>query len=310
MKNRKQNYAILIGLFIFLLLNTGISIFIYQQNNDTKASVQTDSRFIKLQSIMQKQFETANRYFVGNNAVVDSLKNYIENNIVLMLHLDKYSCISCIDNAIADLLSFKDSIDSQNVLIIFSTESVRDAILLKNKIQNKFKILCIRDGDINLEGISENLPIYFCLIDNQLKPFNIYFYATEFAGLNKKYLSIVYQRFFKKEVIEKVLDTNLTTVETEQTEIEFQDLKVGTTSEAIFVLKNTGTKPLVIQMVDASCGCTVPEWEKQPIGAGKSTEIKVKITPEKSEYFNKTVTVHCNTEKGQVMFSIRGTVDE
>jgi hypothetical protein len=116
---------------------------------------------------------------------------------------------------------------------------------------------------------------------------------------------------YKKIITGKVSEkAPVTTIEAEQTEIELKDLKVGKTSEAIFVLKNTGTKPLVIQMVDASCGCTVPEWEKQPVGAGKSTKIKVKITPEKKEYFNKTVTVHCNTEKGKIMFSIRGTVEE
>jgi hypothetical protein len=101
----------------------------------------------------------------------------------------------------------------------------------------------------------------------------------------------------------------VTSVSVEYTEIEIKDLQEGKTSETAFTLKNIGTQPLVIQRVDASCGCTVPEWEKRPIGAGKSTEIKVKITPEKKEYFNKTVTVHCNTEKGKIMFSIRGTVD-
>jgi hypothetical protein len=117
----------------------------------------------------------------------------------------------------------------------------------------------------------------------------------------------LYKQIITGQISEKA---PVTTVKAEQTEIELQDLKAGKTSEAVFVLKNTGTKPLVIQMVDASCGCTVPEWEKQPIGAGKSTEIKVKITPEKSEYFDKTVTVHCNTEEGKIMFSIRGTVNE
>jgi hypothetical protein len=48
---------------------------------------------------------------------------------------------------------------------------------------------------------------------------------------------------------------------------------------------------------------------KQPITLGNSTEIKVKITPEKGEYFNKTVTVHCNTEEGQILLKISGMVE-
>jgi hypothetical protein len=116
---------------------------------------------------------------------------------------------------------------------------------------------------------------------------------------------------YKKIITGKVSDkAPTTTVEASQTEIELKNLKAGKTSEAVFVLKNTGTKPLVIQMVDASCGCTVPEWEKQPIGAGKSTEIRVKITPGSTKYFNKTVTVHCNTEENRITVHIRGTVNE
>ncbi|MDR2424584.1 MAG: DUF1573 domain-containing protein [Prevotellaceae bacterium] len=43
---------------------------------------------------------------------------------------------------------------------------------------------------------------------------------------------------------------------------------------------------------------------------GKTTEIKVKITPEKREYFHKTVTVHCNTEGGRIVLNIKGSVEK
>ena len=102
----------------------------------------------------------------------------------------------------------------------------------------------------------------------------------------------------------------LTTVEAESIEIELKDLQVGKTSEAVFRLTNTGSNPLTIMRVETSCGCTVPEWEKQPVAAGKTTEIKVKITPEKQEFFHKTVTVHCNTEKGRIVLYIKGSVDK
>jgi hypothetical protein len=87
----------------------------------------------------------------------------------------------------------------------------------------------------------------------------------------------LYKQTMTGEVAAKL---HVTSVEPQQTEIEIKDFQLGKTSETVFVLKNTGAQPLVIQMVNASCGCTMPEWEKQPIAPGKSTEIKVKITPE------------------------------
>jgi hypothetical protein len=115
----------------------------------------------------------------------------------------------------------------------------------------------------------------------------------------------LYKKIITGEISDKL---PVTTVESERIEIELTDLQIGKTSEAIFVLKNTGTQPLVIQQVNSSCGCTVPNWEKQPVKAGKSTKIKVQITPQEKEYFNKTITVHCNTEKGQISFIVKGAV--
>jgi hypothetical protein len=308
--NKRLNYIILIGFAVFLAVNTGISFFIYNQNKQqpTSEQIPQNSRVIKLQSIMQKQFEIENRTLVINALLTDSLKKYNRDNTVLILYLDKYSCSLCVDNAIADLLSFKDSIDSQNILIILSTENKKDAILLKNKIRNQFNILSVKEEDIKYEGISDNLPIHFFIVDNSLKSFCVYFYAPEFPGLNKSYLNTVYQRFFKKEIGEQISNKpHVTIVEPEQTDIELKDLHIGKTSEAVFSLKNTGTQPLVIQAVNASCGCTIPEWDKQPVTTGKSAQIKVRITPEEKGRFNKTVTVHCNTKEGQILLKINGT---
>jgi hypothetical protein len=312
MNNKKLNGTVIFGFVVLLLVNALISLLIYNQNRQpvTGKQIPVNSGANKLQSIMQKQFETANRSLNINDSLLDSFRNYTGNGTVLVLYIDQYSCSSCVDNAIADLLSFKDSIGIQNILIILSTKNKKDAALMKNKTGNQFKILPVREKDINFEGISENLPVHFYVIDNRLMPFCIYFYAPEFPQLNTQYLNIVYNRFFKKENAEKIPNKSpATTVEPEQAEIELKDMRTGKTSEAVFRLKNTGTLPLLIQTVDASCGCTVPEWEKQPVKAGESAEIKVQITPEEKGYFNKTVTVHCNTGQGQVLLRINGTVN-
>jgi hypothetical protein len=159
----------------------------------------------------------------------------------------------------------------------------------------------VKDSLNQLNKLPVN-PIFQCfLLDKDNKVLAIGNPANNFKVWE------LYKQIISGEISDK---PPITTVESEQSEIELKDLQTGKTSEATFTLKNTGTQPLIIQMVNASCGCTVPEWEKQPIAAGKSTEIKVKITPEKSEYFNKTVTVHCNTEEGQILLKVTGMVNE
>jgi hypothetical protein len=105
-------------------------------------------------------------------------------------------------------------------------------------------------------------------------------------------------------------DIPYTTVEVEQVEIELQDTKIHETTTGVFILKNTGDVPLVIKDISASCGCTVPEWDKKPVKPGDKTEIKVKVTPDGAGYFRKTVTLFCNTEKGSVLLTVKSTVKE
>jgi hypothetical protein len=207
MSRKKQVYTILTGIIACLLLNIIISLLIYKRNSNNNANtqMQTDFKTIKLQSLMQAQLEVENKSLIVNNVISDSLMNYIGNDTILILYLDQYSCGICIDNAIADLLSYKDSIDPKNVLIIFSAENNRDVILLRNKIKNSFNILPIKERDMNFEGISKNMPIHFFVIDRNLEPFCIYFYAPEFSELNKKYLNIVHQRFLKMKSCKKYL---------------------------------------------------------------------------------------------------------
>jgi hypothetical protein len=189
-----------------------------------------------------------------------------------------------------------------NYLFYFHPKTEKELLLLLKYEQFDYPVYIDKNDDINkLNHFSDN-PMFQCfLLDKDNKVL-----AAGNPANNIKIWEL-YKQIINGEISDK---PSVTVVEPEQIEIELKDLRTGKTSEAVFKLKNTGTQPLIIQTVNASCGCTVPEWEKQPVAAGKSTEIKVKITPEKGEYFNKTLTVHCNTEEGQILLKVKGTVKE
>ncbi len=100
------------------------------------------------------------------------------------------------------------------------------------------------------------------------------------------------------------------TIEFEEVSYDFGDIqeKGGRVSH-IFTYKNTGTTPLIINNVQASCGCTTPEWTRKPVKAGEKGEIKVTYDPiNRPGQFNKTITVNANTEKPTTMLRISGNV--
>jgi len=77
----------------------------------------------------------------------------------------------------------------------------------------------------------------------------------------------------------------------------------------VFNFTNHGNAPLVINKVQASCGCTTPTWTKEPVEAGKKGAITVTYnTSGKSGLFTKTITVYSNDSVPQDVLIIKGEV--
>ena len=61
-----------------------------------------------------------------------------------------------------------------------------------------------------------------------------------------------------------------------------------------FTIQNIGQEPLMLENVQASCGCTTPEWSRDPIAPGAEATIKVGYNAYAEGHFNKTVTISYN----------------
>jgi hypothetical protein len=158
------------------------------------------------------------------------------------------------------------------------------------------------DGNLSVLNKFPNDPRFQCfLLNEDNKILSMGNPATNFRVWE------VYKQIIDGYAREKM---PYTLVEAENSVCNIDGMKVGKTSEAVFVLKNTGKKPLVIQHVDAACGCTKPVWEKLPVPVGKSAFIKVTITPDKMEVFNKTLSVTSNNKQGNIILYIKGIVNE
>jgi hypothetical protein len=75
-----------------------------------------------------------------------------------------------------------------------------------------------------------------------------------------------------------------------------------------FEFKNTGKKPLLLSDVHATCGCTTPEWPKDPIKKGEKAVITVKYNTKIVGSFTKNVFVTSNAKTAKVTLTIKGTV--
>ena len=101
----------------------------------------------------------------------------------------------------------------------------------------------------------------------------------------------------------------LPVMEFSNTDHDFGTITEGDVVEYTYAFKNTGAAPLIIQSAQGSCGCTVPDWTKEPIPVGATGFVKAKFDSNgKPNIQNKTVTVTANTWPKQTVLRFKAMV--
>jgi hypothetical protein len=91
---------------------------------------------------------------------------------------------------------------------------------------------------------------------------------------------------------------------------DFGKVEEGVQATHTFEFTNTGTAPVVISNAQASCGCTTPDWTKEPVMPGKTGKVTASFNSQgRPGNFSKTVTVISNSETPQIVLSIKGEVN-
>lgn len=91
---------------------------------------------------------------------------------------------------------------------------------------------------------------------------------------------------------------------------DFGTINEGVQATYEFTFENVGDEPLVITQVRPSCGCTTPEWSKEPIQPGDEGVIKAIYNSKgRPGRFHKSITVYTNEpESNTKVIFIKGEV--
>lgn len=117
---------------------------------------------------------------------------------------------------------------------------------------------------------------------------------------------------FQKEEEKRLKEEaeNMTTLSFDKMLHNYGDVLPDSDNETYFLVKNTGKKPLIIEKVEASCGCTTPEKPEHPILPGKTDKLKVSFHPKPGQEgdIEKKVTVTANTTPRLTVLTIKAFV--
>jgi hypothetical protein len=95
----------------------------------------------------------------------------------------------------------------------------------------------------------------------------------------------------------------------DKTTHDFGNVAQGDTVSHTFRFRNTGNQPLVISNVLTTCGCTVPDWPKEPIAPNQTGQIEVLFDSKgRSGRQNKVVTIISNAVNPQTRISVRTNI--
>lgn len=122
------------------------------------------------------------------------------------------------------------------------------------------------------------------------------------SKIKKENLEIAKERDYK-------MTEGASVISFSKTEHDFGTINEGDKVETTFDFKNTGKSALIITNARSTCGCTIPEYPKEPIPVGGTGSITVKFNSAgKPNQQNKVVTLTTNTASGKETVVIKANV--
>ena len=101
----------------------------------------------------------------------------------------------------------------------------------------------------------------------------------------------------------------LTSIALSEADFDFGNIKKGDKVEHVFEITNTGKNPMIITTVKPACGCTAPEYTKEPIAPGKKGKITLSFDSTNfTGMVTKTAEVFANTEKAPIVLSFKANI--
>jgi len=107
------------------------------------------------------------------------------------------------------------------------------------------------------------------------------------------------------------MNENAAVVAVEEDTYDFGQANEGDKVKHVFEFTNAGQTPLIISSVQASCGCTTPDYPKQPIKPGERSQIEVVFnTSNQPGMQHKVITMISNANPNQTIFHLKGEVKQ
>lgn len=111
------------------------------------------------------------------------------------------------------------------------------------------------------------------------------------------------------DMVKEAQSKPLTNLVLSEAQFDFGKIKKGDQKEHTYEITNTGENPLIISQVKPGCGCTVPDYTKEPILPGQKGKITLKFDSTNFDgLVNKQAEVYANVEKAPIVIGFSADI--
>ncbi len=113
----------------------------------------------------------------------------------------------------------------------------------------------------------------------------------------------------QEDMVKEAQSKPLTNLVLSEAQFDFGKIKKGDQKEHTYEITNMGKNPLIISQVKPGCGCTVPDYTKEPILPGQKGKITLKFDSSNFDgLVNKQAEVYANVEKAPIIIGFSADI--
>ena len=243
--------------------------------------------------------------------IADSIEEYDFNHAqyAVISYVDSSGCIDCRLN-LPKWTEFANMLDSVSgytipILFIFNPKDKRYLIKLLKRVHFSYPVCIDEEDDFNkLNHFPDDMNFQTFLIDKTHKVIAIGNPILN-PGVGNLYVNIIQNKSFIDNNSMRNIKIE-TQIIVDKSMMTFNTFDWHKEQKTFFTLKNIGNKPLFIQDVTTSCGCTTVTYSREPVQPDKEIVLEVSYKAEHPGHFNKTISVYCNAETSPLVLQING----
>lgn len=240
---------------------------------------------------------------IDSNGFVSNWIDKVGDGPKLVIYLSSLSCESCIFNVLKIIDQKQNQLKNNDIVFLFGGSSINSTNLFVKKYS-------ISNSAYNL-FIDEEIPDFlkqtnkslFFLVNKNYKIQFLYNFDENSAKVSSLYFNKIQEIILQER---NKIDESKNGIFFDKLIFDLGNVKSGNDTSFTIPFVNMMNRPIVINDVISSCGCTIVNWSQKPLNPKEKSFIEIKYSSANLGIFNKYIIVKSNADNPMIKLLLTG----